>query len=212
MKTEQEQIEAMAGIIAETLQDKRVENGATWVTYLPSLLGSADKEKEVAEELIKRGYGDVSEYKAEIRELKADLDHQIDATNDAENLASHLQYDYDKAFERLKAQEREITRLKDDYARVQELFAQYQMASDKEIKAQRRQSQIDVLNKAKDVIKQYEEQNNKATYQDVITNKYMYVKHSDTIVETWAKHKGWLSGLLTANSKIDELIEDVEKQ
>lgn len=68
--TKQDLIEAMAGIIAETLQDKRVENGATFVSYLPSLLGSADKEKEVAEELIKAGYGDVSEYKAEIERLK----------------------------------------------------------------------------------------------------------------------------------------------
>ncbi len=70
MKTEQEQIEAMAGIVAETLQDKRVENGATFVSYLPSLLGSADKEKEVAEALMQAGYGDVSEYKAEIERLK----------------------------------------------------------------------------------------------------------------------------------------------
>mgnify|MGYP007028187296 CR=1 FL=1 len=75
MKTEQEQIEAMAGIIAETLQDKRVENGATFVSYLPSLLGSADKEKEVAEELIKVGYGDVSEYKTEIERLKTGTAH-----------------------------------------------------------------------------------------------------------------------------------------
>lgn len=70
MKTKQEQIEKMAGIIAETLQDKRVENGATFVSYLPSLLGSADKEKEVAEALAQAGYGDVSEYKAEIERLK----------------------------------------------------------------------------------------------------------------------------------------------
>lgn len=71
MKTKQEQIEKMAGIIAETLQDKRVENGATFVSYLPSLLGSADKEKEVAEALMQAGYGDVSEYKAEIERLNS---------------------------------------------------------------------------------------------------------------------------------------------
>lgn len=46
-------------------------------------------------------------------------------------------------------QEKEIERLRDDYARVQEPFAQYQMASDKEIKAQIKQAQIDILNKAK---------------------------------------------------------------
>lgn len=69
MKTEQEQIEKMAGIIAETLQHKRVENGAVFVTYLPSILGSADRENEVAETLVQAGYGDISEYKAENERL-----------------------------------------------------------------------------------------------------------------------------------------------
>lgn len=80
MKTEQEQIEKMTSIIVETLQDKRVENGTTFVTYLPSLFGNNhDKEKEVAEALIENGYGDVSEYKAEIEQLKAEVKQaQID--------------------------------------------------------------------------------------------------------------------------------------
>ena len=38
------------------------------------------------------------------------------------------------ALESLKSQCREIGELKDDYAKLQELFAQYQMASDKEIR------------------------------------------------------------------------------
>jgi len=75
MKTEQEQIEKITSIIVETLQDKRVENGTTFVTYLPSLFGNnPDKEKEVAEALIENGYGDVSEYKAEIERLKAEYE------------------------------------------------------------------------------------------------------------------------------------------
>lgn len=41
----------------------------------------------------------------------------------------------------------EIERSKDDYAKLQEQFAQYQMASDKEIKAQVKQAQIDILNR-----------------------------------------------------------------
>lgn len=51
----------------------------------------------------------------------------------------------------------EIERLKDDYAKLQELFAQYQMASDKEIKAQVKQAKIDVLNelKAKSYVNDY---------------------------------------------------------
>ena len=46
-------------------------------------------------------------------------------------------------------QEKEIERLKDDYAKLQEQFAQYQMASDKEIKAQVKQAKTDVLNELK---------------------------------------------------------------
>ena len=42
--------------------------------------------------------------------------------------------------------EQEIERLKDDYAKLQELFANYQIASDKEMIAQVKQAKIDVLN------------------------------------------------------------------
>ena len=49
-------------------------------------------------------------------------------------------------------QEQEIEKWKNDYAKLQEQFAQYQMASDKEIAAQVKQAQIDVLNKAKERI------------------------------------------------------------
>ena len=47
-------------------------------------------------------------------------------------------------------QEQEIEKLKNDYAKLQEQFAQYQMASDKEIIAQRKQAKIEVLNKLKE--------------------------------------------------------------
>ena len=60
-----------------------------------------------------KGYGDVSEYKAEIERLQADLDHQIDATNDAENLADHLKCDFDK--ERNQAKIDVLNKLKDSY-------------------------------------------------------------------------------------------------
>lgn len=46
--------------------------------------------------------------------------------------------------------EQEIEKLKNDYAKLQEQFAQYQMASDKEIIAQRKQAKIEVLNKLKE--------------------------------------------------------------
>ena len=47
-------------------------------------------------------------------------------------------------------QEQEIKKWKNDYAKLQEQFAQYQMASDKEIIAQRKQAKIEVLNKLKE--------------------------------------------------------------
>ena len=85
MKTEQEQIKKMSNIITDCLckdcKNCKYYNGH----FCPDpMIGRA-------EALINAGYGDVSEYKAEIRELKSYLDHQIDATNDAENLASNLQ-------------------------------------------------------------------------------------------------------------------------
>ena len=47
-------------------------------------------------------------------------------------------------------QEQEIEKWKNDYAKLQEQFAQYQMASDKEIIAQRKRDKIEVLNKLKE--------------------------------------------------------------
>ena len=47
-------------------------------------------------------------------------------------------------------QEQELKKWKNDYAKLQEQFAQYQMASDKEIIAQRKQAKIEVLNKLKE--------------------------------------------------------------
>ena len=47
-------------------------------------------------------------------------------------------------------QEQEIEKWKNDYVKLQEQFAQYQMASDKEIIAQRKQAKIEVLNKLKE--------------------------------------------------------------
>lgn len=96
MKTRQEQIEAMKLAIPQTI-----------VAYDMNPKGQhlyGEQRLQIAEALIQAGFGNVSEYKAEIRELKSYLDHQIDATNDAENLASHLQYDLDEARAQLKTQ------------------------------------------------------------------------------------------------------------
>lgn len=54
------------------------------------------------------------------------------------------------ALELIIEQEQEIEKWKNDYAKLQEQFAQYQMASDKEIAAQVKQAKIEVLNKLKE--------------------------------------------------------------
>lgn len=87
-------------------------------------------------------------YESETQKLKEEKQELKTALKQAED-------NYSRAFERLKAQEREIEQLKDGYARVQEQlrvqeqFAKYQIVSDKEIKARRKQAQIDVLNELK---------------------------------------------------------------
>ena len=58
-------------------------------------------------------------------------------------------------YEMLKSlydQNAEIERLKDDYAKLQELFAQYQMASDKEIRAQKKEAEKRFENNMKSVL------------------------------------------------------------
>ena len=85
--------------------------------------------KWFAEALVQAGYGDISEYEAE-REM---LGSQIKVLK-----------------QRLNNKYVEIEQLKDDYVKLQEQFADYQMASDKEIAAQVKQAKIDVLNKAKE--------------------------------------------------------------
>lgn len=98
MKTEQEQIEEIVKILLEATK-KCFDTDCNHCDY--------QYEKDCnqyrkALALVQAGYGDVSEYKAEIKRLKADIDHQIDATNDAENLADHLKYVLDKTRKQAK--------------------------------------------------------------------------------------------------------------
>lgn len=152
MKTKLDQIEAMAKVMC----------GAICKHFIGGCEDRVCDLKKHANRLLDAGYGNVSEYKAEIKRLKTKLFEQ-------EQLTKQTQQNYNNAFVRLKTQQQEIERLKADYAKLQEQFAQYQMASDKEIRAQKKeaekrfesnmkavleiekkQAQIDVLNKAKD--------------------------------------------------------------
>lgn len=196
--TKQEQIEKMArtmcGYCSTDGKCAVSKNGRE-----PEICANVDTQhclyKEHAEELIENGYGDVSEYKAEIEQLNKKLAKQTRIARDAnakftgvEHYLKPFQYKADRLQTKcddLKKlsdwQREEIKRLKDDYANLQEQFAQYQMASDKEIRAQVKQAQIDILNKAK-----------KCSYCD---NDFMDGK--------WHRY--------VFVNDIDELIEEVEK-
>ena len=67
----------------------------------------------------------------------------------------------------------EIEQLKDDYAKLQEQFADYQMASDKEIAAQVKQAKIDVLNELK----------THSYYDDDYMDSYVFVSDIDELIE-----------------------------
>lgn len=70
-------------------------------------------------------------------------------------------------------QEREIEQLKADYAKLQEQFAQYQMASNKKIKAQIKQAKIDVMNELK----------THSYYDDYYIDSYVFVNDIDELIE-----------------------------
>ena len=59
---------------------------------------------------------------------------------------------FTSVFDIITEQEEEIDKLKDDYAKLQELFAQYQMASDKEIIAQKKEAEKRFENNMKSVL------------------------------------------------------------
>lgn len=59
---------------------------------------------------------------------------------------------YNAGYRKEQETAKEIERLKDDYAKLQELFAQYQMASDKEIIAQKKEAEKRFENNMKSVL------------------------------------------------------------
>ena len=104
MKTEQEQIKAIKQII-----DERVE---TTLGQVQGRHGNVIKTVDtviIARDIIEAGYGDVTEYKAEIERLRQEV---RDTNKMARNIIEQYKNNYDNAFERLKAQEREIEQLK----------------------------------------------------------------------------------------------------
>lgn len=139
--TKQEQIEKLMLDIPQTI-----------VAYNANPKGQhlyGEQRLQIAEVLYDKGYRNVSEYKAERELLGSQIKVLKQRLNNKCIEVYNLNRDYTNSFERLKAQEREIERLKAENAKLQEQFAKYQLASDKEIVAQVKQAKIDVLNELK---------------------------------------------------------------
>ena len=112
MKTEQEQIEEIEKVLKDSVADyKHLKKKGVCYCY--------------AETLIDCGYDDISEYKAEIERLQQEVRdtdkiarntiEQYRAKNEElENALKQSEDNYSRAYERLKAQGREIGKLKDE--------------------------------------------------------------------------------------------------
>lgn len=140
MKTEQEQIKAIKQII-----DERVE---TTLGYVQGRHDNVIKTVDtiiIARDIVEAGYGDVSEYKAEIERLRQEV---RDTDKMARNTIEQYKNNYDNAFERLKAQEREIERLKAENCELTKKL-EARLTCDF-VKTAQKQAQINVLNKLKD--------------------------------------------------------------
>lgn len=74
MKTEQERIEAMANFIHIAIHEKCLLNNGGHCIDCDYNTDEECQNRLVAKELFEAGYGDVSEYKAEIERLKADFE------------------------------------------------------------------------------------------------------------------------------------------
>ena len=123
MKTEQEQTKQMLKTLCDKFQCSAIDR-----SYMAK---SCRQCEDIVKAIHEAGYGDISEYKAEIE------------------------------------------RLKDDYVKLQEQFADYQMASDKEIAAQAKQAKIDVLNELK----------THSYYDDDYMDSYVFVSDIDELIE-----------------------------
>ena len=79
------------------------------------------------------------------------------------------------------------------------------------LEIEKKQAVKEFAEKLKEYINEYEEIESKATYKDITTYRCKFAKNTETKDATWARHKGFLSGLLTAVSKIDELLKESGK-
>lgn len=178
MKTEQEQIEEMRKIVYKTMHSIRGIASAT----------------DIATALVQAGYGDVSEYKAEIERLEK------------ENTAlAIIVQKADKEIEELRGQN---IALQKNYDTLLQTNTRYYKKLEKQCAKTIKQAKIDVLNKVKEKVYPF--------LQAEMYNKKHFIA-GDSVNDKLRENQN--IGILIAQDvlskwfkvKIDELIKEIEK-
>lgn len=114
----------------------------------------------LANALIRAGYQEVHKYISEIEHLKSECEYRKKQYDNQVEENTRLNIEYDKAFERLKAQQREIEQLKAENEELSKVVSSkvYDLIDNaKEIadarEAWEQQAKIDVLNELKEKCK-----------------------------------------------------------
>lgn len=156
----------------------------TLLEHQPVIDVPYEKINDIAVALVKEGYGNISEYKAEIERLRQEVRdtdkmarntiEQYRAENEElKNALKQSEDNYSRAFERLKAQEREIQSLREENIDLKEelyeLHDELDIARAKKDKTIK-QTQIDVLNKVKEKL-------------DSAPNGWAYMTYIDELIK-----------------------------
>lgn len=148
----------------------------TLLAHEPVIDVPYEKINDIAVALVKEGYGDISEYEAERKMLGSKIKVLEQRLNNKYIEVDNLNRDYRNAFERLKAQEREIERLKAEFKQLQtnaEILARGVRDlnhENYELTEKIKQAKIDILNKVKDVL-------------DNAPNGWAYTTYIDELIE-----------------------------
>lgn len=141
--TKQEQIEEMAHIMCEHYNKGFCAKGD--ITEICEDMPYCCYKND-AEVLYDKGYGNVSEYKAERELLGSRIKALEQRLNNKYIEIDNLNRDYHNSFERLKAQEREIMQLKAENERFENNMKNV-------LEIEKKQAKIDVLNELKEKCK-----------------------------------------------------------
>ena len=144
----------------------------TLLEHQPVIDVPYEKINDIAVALVKEGYGKISEYENEREMLGSQIKVLKQRLNNKYVEVDNLSRDYSDAFERLKAQQREIEQLKAEYCELTNKL-EARLTCDF-VKTAQKQAQIDVLNKAKEKL-------------DSAPNGWAYTTYIDELIEETEK-------------------------